>query len=181
MRVPDVTGESACSPYEGLLGRQFASLAGSVRLAHSAPLTAEGTLDVEHGEHWIVPVLIRVMKLPAAGPRQPVRLDVASAGTDLRWTRCIGSSVLRTYQRASGTHLEEREGFGRIAFRLDAADGALLYEQAWIRIGGVRVPAPIAPHVRARVSPAGLGWNVEVTVSWRGHLVCRYAGTMHPL
>jgi hypothetical protein len=118
------------------------------------------------------------MKLPAAGPRQPVRLDVEPAGADLRWTRRIGTSVLRTYQRASGARLEEREGIGRIAFTLDAVDGALRYEQAWIRIGGIRVPAAIAPHVRARVSPAGPDWTVEVMVSWRGHPVCRYAGTM---
>lgn len=37
------------SPYETLLGQEFASLHTNVRRAHLAPLRAEGEIDVEHG------------------------------------------------------------------------------------------------------------------------------------
>jgi hypothetical protein len=43
------------------------------------------------------------------------------------------------------------------------------------------VPSLLSPSVRARVSPDPQGWQVEVTVEWRGHLICRYGGTMQPL
>lgn len=178
MRVADGTNAPAYSPYEAILGDRFVCLAAGVRRAHLPPIAAGGILDVEHGTHWLVPLLIRLLSLPAAGHGQPVRLEVTSGGEALHWMRRIGPSVLRTQQSAAGTVLEERDGIGRIGFTLDVADGSLLYRQAWIGVGGVRLPPAIGPRVEARVSPAGEGWRVEVTVSWRGHLVCRYGGVL---
>ena len=71
----------SCSPYEAVLGEAFASLHAHVRRAHLPPLCAEGTIDVEHGPGWLAHPIIWLMKLPAAGPRQPVRLDVAEDGS----------------------------------------------------------------------------------------------------
>lgn len=148
--------------------------------AHLVPLAAEGTLDVRHGTGWLTPLLVHLMKLPAAGRGQPVRLDVTSVGADVRWTRRIGRSVLRTRQRAVGSLLVERHGIGRVSFALDVEAGALLYRQVSMDIAGIPVPSFVRPVVSARVSAASGGWRVEVAVTWRGSLVCCYAGVLEP-
>ena len=167
-----------CSPYRTLLGEAFDSLPANVRRAHQVPLVAEGTLDVEHGNHWLTPLMIQLMKLPGAGRGQRVRLELIEAGPDVEWMRRIGSSVLRTRQRAIGRRLVEYNGIGWIAFELAVADDSLVYRQLSIGLGRVVIPSRISPHVRARVSPAAMGWRVEVNVTWRAHLVCRYDGVL---
>jgi hypothetical protein len=169
---------TSCSPYEAVLGEAFASLHAHVRRAHLAPLRAHGTIDVEHGEGWLARQLIWLMKLPAAGTRQPVRLDVAENGSELVWTRRIGGSVLRTRQRASGAHLVERSGLGRVSFHLAVEDGALLYRQSSIHVAGLPLPSSLSPSVGAVVAATAEGWRVVVTVTWRARIVCRYAGTI---
>lgn len=166
------------SPYEAVLGRAFASLHAHVRLAHLAPLRAEGTLDVEHGQGWLARPLIWLMHLPAAGTGQPVRLDVAEDGSDLVWTRHIGRSLLRTRQHASASRIVERSGLGRVSFDLAVEDGALVYRQSSIRVAGLPVPSSLSPRVDAVVSATTDGWHVVVTVTWRKRIVCRYGGAL---
>ena len=173
---PAATGVSL---YEAILGDTFASLHPHVRRAHLAPLRAEGTIDVEHGARWLSRPMTWLMALPAAGPHQPVRLEVTEDGQDLVWARQIGASMLRTRQRASGSRLVERSGLGRISFDLAAEDGALLYRQSSIHVAGLPVPSSLSPRVAAVVFGTADGWNVAVTVTWRGRMVCRYAGSMH--
>ena len=165
--------------YEAVLGEAFASLHAHVRGAHVAPLRAEGTIDVEHGPGWPARLMISAMKLPAAGGRQPVELDVVEDDAELIWTRRIGSSVLRTRQSASGSRLVERSGVGRVSFDLVVEDGALLYRQSSIHLAGLPVPSSLGPRVGAVVSATGNGWHVVVNVTWRGRMVCRYAGNIH--
>jgi hypothetical protein len=167
-----------CAPYRTLLGEAFDFLPANVRRAHQVPLVAEGTLDVEHGTHWLAPLLIQLMKLPVAGRGQRVRLELIAAGADVQWMRQIGSSVLRTRQRAIGRRLVEYNGIGWIAFELAVVDDSLLYRQRSVGVGRLVIPSRIGPHVRARVSPAAIGWRIEVTVTWRTHLVCHYEGIL---
>lgn len=141
-------------------------------------MAAEGRLDVEHGSHWSSPLLIRLMTLPAAGRGQRVRLDVAPAGDEVEWVRHIGASVLRTRQRARGSLLVERHGPGEVSFELEVEDGALRYRQVAIGAAGLAVPRFMSPLISARVSPTTAGWYVDVSVTWRGHLVCHYAGAL---
>jgi hypothetical protein len=176
LALPVTTSRSL---YEAVLGEAFASLHAHVRRAHLPPLHAEGTVDVEHGQGWLARPMIWLMKLPAAGPRQPVRLDVAADGSELVWTRRIGESILRTRQRANGSRLVERSGLGRVSFDLAVEDGALLYRHASIHVAGLLVPSSLGPRVGAVVSATAEGWRVGVTVTWRGRIVCRYGGTIH--
>ena len=166
------------SPYEAILGEAFASLHAHVRCAHLPPLRAEGTIDVEHGPGWLARPMIWLMNLPAAGSGQPVWLDVAEDGAELIWTRRIGASILRTRQRATGSRLEERSGLGRVSFDLAVENDTLRYRQSSIHIAGVPVPASLSPRVGAVVSATAEGWRVVVTVTWRGQIICRYAGTI---
>jgi hypothetical protein len=167
-----------CSPYEAVLGEAFASLHAHVRCAHLPPLRAEGTIDVEHGPGWLARQTVWLMNLPAAGLRQPVSLNVVEDGAELIWTRRIGGSLLRTRQRAIGSRLLERSGLGGVSFELSVKNGALMYTQSSIQIAGVPVPASLSPRIGALVSATADGWRVEVTVTWRGRIICRYAGTI---
>lgn len=166
------------TPYAAILGDAYARLHPAVRRAHEAPLSARGTLVVEHGARWWTPVLVRAMRLPDAGPSQPVHLELefAAGGETLTWSRQIGSSPLRTTQSAEGGRLVERSGIGRVTFALSVHEGALRYRQQAFHVGGIRVPDPVSPRVHALVSAARDGWSVWVEVTWRGHLICRYAG-----
>jgi Domain of unknown function (DUF4166) len=167
------------TPYEDILGDAYASLHAHVRRAHAAPLHAQGTINVEHGPGWLAPPVVWLMKLPAAGPHQPVLLEVIEDGSDLLWTRRIGASVLRTRQRARGARLVESSGLGRVSFHLAAEGGALLYRQTSIHVAGLRLPSALSPRVSAVVSATAAGWHVIVTVTWRERFVCRYAGPIH--
>lgn len=167
-----------CSPYEAILGVSFGSLDAEVRRAHMPPLHAEGTIDVEHGAGWQVRAIGWLMHLPDAGLRQPVRLDVVGDASEIAWTRCIGGSRLRTRQHARDSRLVERSGLGRISFDLAVRGGALLYRQAAFHVAGVPVPESLSPSVSAIVFAESEGWGVDVTVTWRGLLVCRYAGSI---
>jgi hypothetical protein len=135
-------------------------------------------MDVEHGPGWLTPSIIWLMKLPAAGPGQQVRLDVVTHGAELVWTRRIGRSVLQTRQCANGSRLVERSGLGRVSFDLSVESGALLYRQSSIHVAALPLPSSLSPRVGAVVSPATEGWSVVVTVNWRGRMVCRYAGNI---
>jgi hypothetical protein len=164
------------SVYRAVLGPAFAQLHPFVQQAHLAPLVATGTLDVERGRHWTTPILAHLMSLPRAGTAQPVRLDVFAAGDGMRWRRRIGRVPLQTTQQHQDGRLVERHGLGRIVFSLEARGGALLYHQVAMHVGGLPVPDRVAPQVTAIVAPDVEGWTVNVHVTWRGRLVCRYAG-----
>jgi hypothetical protein len=167
-----------CSPYEVALKDGFFALDPEVQRAHLAPLVATGRFDVERGSHWIAPVLAGLLALPVAGRGQPVQLEVIAQGNELLWTRRIGAVLLRTRQRASGPRIVERAGLGHIVFEVAGENGALLYRQTAVYFAGIPLPRFLAPGVRARVSAAPGGWDVEVRVEWRTHLVCRYGGRM---
>ena len=159
-------------------------------MAHEAPLSATGAVDVVHGAHPLTPLIVRALKLPAVGP-QPVLLKVALASAapaaiaataaTMTWTRRIGVTSLATRQYARQGRLVERSGPGTVEFVLSVENGSLLYQQSGCRFLQVPLPGPPAPHVRAWVAPAAVGWRVEVVVEWRGHLICRYGGAMRPV
>jgi Domain of unknown function (DUF4166) len=177
------------SPYQDLLGDAYDALAPSVRTAHEAPLTAEGAMDVVHGDYFLTPLLVRVMKLPWKGTNLHVSLHVTnephtspSVRTTMSWRRQIGATVLDTRQLSRDGRLVEQSGPGTIEFALHTdSQGSLHYSDIACRFMGVPVPRFVAPRVRAEVSANGSGWHVDVTVQWRGRLVCRYGGAMRPV
>lgn len=179
---------TAHTPYQTLLGEWYARLHPHVRVAHEAPLLAEGAVDVTHGAHPLTPLFIRAMNLPAAGPSKPVTLvvdiDSSTPGTapTMTWMRQIGETRLDTRQFARQGHLVEEAGPGAVEFRLRVdEDGSLVYENARCRFLRIPVPDVLSPQVRARVAPASSGWRVSVVVEWRGHPICTYGGLMQPV
>ena len=187
MGITVVLSRLSMSPYQAILGDAFETLHPNVRRAHEAPLNAEGVFDVVHGTHRVTPILVALMKLPAAGRRVPVALSLAlgparsnAESLTLRWERRIGQTPLLTQQHAHRGFLIEENGPGRMVFSLRAADGSLLYEHAALRFLFLRVPPVLSPRVRACVSPDPEGWHVDVRVEWHRHLICAYGGRMRP-
>ena len=175
----------AGSPYRDVLGQDYGRLHPHVRIAHEAPLDAAGVMNVRHGRHVLTPFFVRAMHLPAEGPGQPVLLSVTvddlppKRGGLLRWSRRIGSTLLATRQFSRNGRLVEESGPGSVEFELFVDDqGSLVYEHTGSRVFRVPLPRALSPRVRARVSGAPAGWDVEVTVEWRTHLICTYAGSM---
>jgi len=136
-------------------------------------------MSVDRGTHPLTPLIAKMLKLPAAGAAQPVELSVgATTDGGLVWARQIGYSRLETRQVCKGRRLVETNGVGSLAFDLIADKGTLLYRQVSMQCAGLPLPVAIAPRVEASVSPAESGWEVTVIVTWRGHLLCRYTGSM---
>ena len=176
-------GTSAAGVYPAILGRAFDALHPHVREAHIAPLSARGTMNVVHGSHGLTRLLVALMGLPAAGTGKAVTLRVTEdVGPDGRrrmlWIRQFGTSSLITRQSAQGSLLVERSGPGTIVYALHEQQGSLVYEQRSMRFLNLPLWAGVTPAVSASASPAADGWDVDVVVRWRGHLICAYAGRM---
>lgn len=179
----------AQTPYQQLLGQSYNQLHQQVRRAHEAPLSAHGAMDVVHGDHFLTPLLIYIMKLPAKGTHLPVVLHLTNEPrakhpviSTMVWRRQIGATILDTRQVARNDRLVEQSGPGTIEFALQAdAHGSLHYSDVACRFIGISLPRFVAPRVRAQVSANNDGWHVEVNVHWRGHLVCQYTGSMRPV
>lgn len=176
--MPDKAGDSIYSLYREILGSEFDSLHPHVQRAHIAPLTAVGSVEVTHGEGRMVKFFIRAMRLPKAGPAQTVELKVEDHPRALIWSRSIGQSPLQTRQYRRASLLVERNTVGSVAFALRAKDGALFYEQRSASFKSLPLPRSLAPQVSGVVSPTADGWKVEVTITWRRQMICRYEGPM---
>lgn len=163
-----------------ILGDAFEELRANVKVAHLAPLDAIGELDVEHGNSWLTPLLVKLLKLPAKGRNQHVdlRLESCPRGRGILWSRRIGNSPLKTRQVARGPFLIERSGVGSVVFELSCANGALMYRQVSAMIFGIPLPRAFSPHVDASVEATPSGWKVAVTINWRNQLICRYWGEL---
>ena len=176
------------SPYTEILRDRYRLLHPHVRIAHQAPLSAAGHVDVVHGRHLLTPILIWLMNLPQAGSHVPVDLRVTPDGQAsdtvapvMRWTRQIGTHALHTRQFSRDGYLVEASGPGRVTFALQVVDEALEYEDVSLHLLRIPIPSRLAPRVRARVAAAEPGWHVDVRVEWHGHLICRYGGHIWPL
>jgi hypothetical protein len=135
-----------------------------------------GWFDVRHGNNAAARLLARLMRLPAAGARVPVRLVVTRAGGVERWHRTFAGRDFVTYQRRTADGLTaERAGPFEILFRIGERDGARRYRQAGFafRLGRLRVPLPswISPRVVARERMWADGSRVRASVRVTAPLV----------
>lgn len=176
--MPDKAGDSIYSLYREILGSEFDSLHPHVQRAHITPLTAVGSVDVTHGESRMAKFFIRALRLPNAGLAQTVELEVEASPNALIWSRTIGQTPLQTRQFRRDLLLVEASAVGSVAFALRAKDGALFYEQRSASFKSLSLPRSLAPQVSGVVSPTADGWTVEVTITWRGQMICRYEGPM---
>src|SRR5262249_2280541 len=122
--------------------------------------------------------------LPNACEAVNLKLIVTPSAGREEWRRAFGTQGLISSQwtQTDGL-LTERMGLTEIDFRLDVADGALLYQSTAVamRLGPVRLWLPrfLSPGVTASEKP--VGDHVQVSVEVRLPLIGRmilYEGTL---
>jgi hypothetical protein len=144
------------------MGDSWSQIAEPVRRLHATHsiVRAHGHLRIQHGSHPVARLLAWMLRLPHACAAADARLIVTARADGERWQRTFNGRRLETRQYESQRFgLAERFGMLELGFRLEAADGSLLYVQreAALRVGPVRLRIPVswAPRVEGRVDPAG--------------------------
>ena len=160
--------------YPRIVGDTWSDLAAPVQRFHMLAKQYQGTglFTVRHGPGFLARLVAKLMRLPAAGEKVPVKLIVDVNDEGEHWNRKFADRPFITTQgeRAGGL-LTERVGLMEIWYRLIVADQALRYEQAKasLRLGALRIPLPrfLAPNISARewAMEDGSGVNVSVSVT----------------
>ncbi|MEQ1935584.1 MAG: DUF4166 domain-containing protein [Fimbriimonadaceae bacterium] len=161
-----------------MAGSAWESLAPSVRLAHTAPLSASGVLCIRRGTNR----LLKFIDLPPPGDQVETTLQVEQSEKGVTWTRTFNGMRAVSLHEIRGGEIHEKAGpFGR-ALRL-VVDG----ESVWHRhIGtwflGIPIPKGLGPQVKGGVSPGSddRTWRIDVKI-WHSLLgpICHYEGEMH--
>jgi hypothetical protein len=174
MIAEETTSRIPAALYPSLLGSDWYHLDEAVRQLHrgGTPVWATGTLQVCRGTNGLAQWLARLARLPAAGEAVAMRLLITPSEQGEEWRRSFaGSPLVSTqWQRPDGL-LAERLGPWEFQFRLETANGGLVYRQwrAALHMGPLRIPLPrwLAPRVTAREMPAGEPGRVDVWVELR--------------
>ena len=172
--------QQTASLYPRIVGPAWANLSEPVQRLHAGALQATGKFTVRHGERGPARLLIKLLRLPAAGVDIPVKLLVTTQSSGERWERTFGGGTpFVTEQRAGESGLMiERIGRAEIRYRLEIAGGALFYRQTGTKLclGPLRLPLPrwLAPRIAAResaIDEKSTHISVEVTLPVIGRLI----------
>ncbi len=165
------------SPFESLAGDEWESLAPAVRLAHSVPLIASGTLCVKYGANC----LIRFIKLPPVGDSVQTSLKVEQTARGVLWTRNFGGTILKSVFKLRGHEIHECAGLFRLGYRLIVQDGTVTHRHIGTWFLGIPIPKGLGPQVKGFVSSGSdiASWRVDVKI-WHFLLgpICHYEGEM---
>lgn len=165
--------QQTSSLYPRIVGPAWANLSEPVQRLHAGALQGAGKFTVRHGERGTARLLVRLLRLPAAGVDIPVKLSVTTHKSGERWHRTFGGGTpFVTEQRAGESGLMiERIGRAEVCYRLEIVGGALFYRQTGTKlcIGPLRLPLPrwLAPRIAARESalPEEKSTHISVEVS----------------
>lgn len=157
--------------YPRLIGTFWQELDEAVRRVHlnGESVRATGSLRVRHGKGWLARLLLWLFRMPPAAEAVETRLVITPYGHGEKWLRVFGNWPLVTMQgEQAGGLLLERFGVLEFRFRLEVAEGSLVYRQisAVFRLGPLSLPLPrwLAPHVAAREKPVGDRNQIHVSV-----------------
>lgn len=169
--------------FERLLGSRWKALPASVRAVHSgAPLPMSGRATARIGTNLPARLLRRLLGLPRSG-RHDLSVTLESDADGETWTRRFGSARLSSRLTDAGPLglFEERFGPVRFAFDLRDVSAGVSWRLCGWRLGGIRLPLALAPHVRAGAEDAGGLYRFRVVVAhrWTG-LLFAYRGTLVP-
>jgi hypothetical protein len=173
------------SLYDHLLQGTTTELPEPVRAMHCARGSTEatGVFRVDRPSRLGGRLLGWVMRLPRATEHVPVTLRIERIHGKETWRRQFGSRTLTSSQWGRDGLLFERFGPVCFALALHADDRTLrvIQRAAYWTLGPwqVRLPASVAPEVRATVSSGPWAMLVDVSVNtrWTGALL-HYAGTL---
>ncbi|HEU4663586.1 MAG TPA: DUF4166 domain-containing protein [Dokdonella sp.] len=166
------------SLFERLLGSAFDTLDPSVRTLHRARGTRRyaGEVEVERGVHPLATLCARATHLPPAG-RGPIEVAIVAEAAGERWSRRVGTRVMRSRLWQRDGLLHERLGAVTFAFRLQARDGAIEWTVARVRALGLPLPSRWFAAVGACEADRDGRYTFDVRASLpRVGLLVRYRG-----
>lgn len=175
--------QNTSSLYQRALGTEFDRLPLSLRQFHTrSEGHAQGSLSVRRGSGRLRNFLADCLRLPCAGERLPIRLQVKPWGEGERWVRHFGELRLETRQWLWQRLLVEAAGPLQFGFRLRADADALRFDflRAWL--WGIPLPRLLSPRVAAIATGTEQGWTICVRVDFPllGTLV-EYQGEVAPV
>lgn len=178
----------ALTLYQRLLAEQFAKLPPVLQDFHGTVSggRAAGHVQVIRGRGVFHRLLGRLLGLPPAGERVPVRLQVVVKGEREQWFRVFeGERVvsLNAVQYAEETPdcrlLVESFGPMRLLFQPVVEEDGLVFEQVGCRLGAIRLPRPVAPQAGAELRGRAEDWHIDVRMALPlMGLLLRYRGTV---
>ena len=171
------------SLYQRILGEDFERLPEPLRRFHGSERGGrlEGLFRVERGRGYVRNRLADLGKLPPAGERVPLRLDVRVADAVEHWTRSFGPTQLFTRQLERHGRLVELHPPWKLRIRLGATPKGMSLDHERCYWLGIPLPGFIAPKVETYVEERGESWFVAVAIRMPlVGMVCRYSGEVRP-
>lgn len=178
--MPDPAATRMASPFETILGIEFAQLAPPIRRLHSLDreVTARGLADITV-DPGILPWLIcKLGGLPRTGRDVPVTVKFTPDGRGgEHWNRRFAdrryTSALRAGRSQSPPLLIERLGPWTLFFRLTRRGDSLDWTLVRWRFLGVPLPSWTLPRVACTESADGdrLVFDIDAAIPVVGHVI----------
>jgi uncharacterized protein DUF4166 len=142
---------------------------------------ASGFLRVTRGKGCLRAVVADLLKLPPAGERVGVELQVVVEGDRERWIRRFDDLRLVSTQRLERGLVVETFGPFRFGYRLTGGPGGLQFDMVRRWFWRVPIGAGLAPLIDGRAWGREDGWWIDVSIRapLLGFLV-RYEGKVLP-
>lgn len=169
--------------YRRLLGASFDRLPAQVRALHdlSGEATWVGRADVSRGNSSAVQLLASLLRLPPAGPDQPLSVTFTPRGATEVWRRRFGSSDFVSLQSADGAILIEQVGPVTLRMALAADERSLTLDLVGVRCLGVPLPGFLIPRIETCEDEDGGRYRFRVAATLPGFgLLVRYEGVLEP-
>ncbi|HEY6940469.1 DUF4166 domain-containing protein [Dokdonella sp.] len=164
--------------FERALGSAFDTLDACVRAVHRERGTRRyaGEVEVERGLHPLAALCAWATRLPPAG-RGPIEVEIAAGAADERWSRRVGTHVMRSRLWERDGLLHERLGAVTFVFRLRAHAGAIEWTVERVRALGLPLPSRWFAAVGAREAACDGRYTFDVRAALpRVGLLVRYRG-----
>ncbi len=168
--------------YSEIFGVGWLDLAPGIRLAHSVPLRASGSMEFFRAPRGLAAWIGRRLPLPPEGEKVATQIELISSANGIEWNRRFDTVQANTLHKSEKDTYCEQLGPLSLIFRMEKQGAALAHTQIRTRVYGVPIPIWLGPRVYGLVSagPDERSWHVSVSLrhAWLG-TICRYQGVMH--
>ena len=176
------------SVYQKVLGNEFEKLSPLMQEVHGSVehVLAFGKIDVEYGKGGFIRIMNKMNGLPPEGKNQELQLEITRSLTNEVWKRSFkasqnGSSgrgdIFSTTQFERKGLMVEKSGLINFGFNLITKEGAMYFQQKFMRFAGIPVPKIFGVQTKASCAEENGSWCVTVEVrSPLFGLMLKYSG-----
>ena len=167
------------SVYQKVLGNEFERLSPLMQEVHGSveKVLAFGNIDVEYGKGGFIRTMNKMNGLPPEGKNQELQLEIIRSPTNEVWKRSFNGQIFSTTQFERKGLMVEKSGLISFGFSLLAKEGAMYFQQKYMRFAGIPVPNFFGVHTKASCAEENGSWHVSVEVrSPLFGLMLKYSG-----